>query len=51
MYIGIILPLGSGGGITVLKSMTGFGRAEKSVDGFNVKINLKGGDSSWCFQV
>ena len=25
----------------MLKSMTGFGRAEKSVDGFNVKINLK----------
>ncbi|MBR5155035.1 MAG: YicC family protein [Clostridia bacterium] len=25
----------------MLKSMTGFGRAEKTVDGFNVKVNLK----------
>ncbi len=25
----------------MLKSMTGFGRAEKSVDGFNIKVNLK----------
>ncbi len=25
----------------MLKSMTGFGRAEKTVDGFNIKVNLK----------
>ena len=25
----------------MLKSMTGFGRAEKAVDGFNIKVNLK----------
>ena len=25
----------------MLKSMTGFGRAEKTIDGFNIKVNLK----------
>ena len=29
------------GGIAMLKSMTGFGRAEKCIDGFNIKVNLK----------